>query len=65
MRDLIAGALRERAQADETARRIVDEELLDFRYFNGNPGRHDFSACRFPGIIGQHYARMERAERKS
>jgi hypothetical protein len=65
MRALIGEALRERASADETARRIVDENLLDFRHFKGSPGEHEFSACRFPAIIGKHYARMERAERKS
>ncbi|WEK47235.1 MAG: hypothetical protein P0Y56_02830 [Candidatus Andeanibacterium colombiense] len=66
MRDLIREALGEKAVTDPAARRIAEENLLDFEHFSGAPGRHDFSACRFPGIVGQHYASMEAsAERKS
>ena len=65
MRALIGDALRERAAHDPAARRILDEDLLDFRHFNGAPGRHDYSACRLPGVVGKHYASMDRADLKS
>ncbi|BAK65066.1 hypothetical protein SLG_03910 [Sphingobium sp. SYK-6] len=61
MRTLIAEALDSLAESDAAARRLRDDKLLRFDYFNGQPGGHDFSACGFPGIVSAHYDWMDEA----
>jgi len=51
-------ALTERACWDEMARRIIQDELIRFDFFNGMELGHPYSSCNFPKIIAAHYEEM-------
>ena len=60
MRELLKQVLQQGVEhGDPNCRRLRDEGILQFDYFDGRPGHHDYAACELPSLVAAHYATFD------
>jgi len=60
MRELLKQVLQQGAdRGDRACLRLRDEGILQFDYFDGRPGHHDYAACELPSLVAAHYATFD------